>query len=74
MKRLIAILLLLSGCAAETLTPAQQEFQQACLANNDPFMLMSEMKNGQVIGPSCHGCMPDERNHICSLDEYQRFP
>lgn len=74
MRLALVFLLLIAACAAETLTLEQAEFKKICAENNDPFMLMSETKNGQVVGPACYGCMPDERNHICTLEEYRRFP
>ncbi len=65
----IATLIALLACTVQ-LTPEQQEFKTICAEHNDPWMKMSEMKNGFVIGKPCYGCMPDEKNHICTQEEY----
>ena len=72
MKKAI-LLLLLIACAPDELTQEQATYREKCLNDGNPWMLMSEVKDGQVIGQSCYGCMPDERNHICTQTEYEQF-
>ncbi|RJQ22101.1 hypothetical protein C4580_01350 [Candidatus Woesearchaeota archaeon] len=73
MKRVALLLLILAACAEEQLTSEQQEYKSLCDQDNNPWMLMNEMKDGKIIGPSCYGCMPNERNHICTREEYKTF-
>lgn len=71
MLRLL-LLLFLVGCTT-TLTQEQQAFKETCVQHGDLWMEMSEMKNGFVVGKPCYGCMPDEKNHICTQEEYLTF-
>lgn len=73
MKKTLLLFLLLIACAPDELTQEQATYREKCLADGNPWMLMSQVQDGQVVGPSCHGCMPDERHHICTLAEYDKF-
>lgn len=49
-------------------------FEQICKDNGHPWMKMEPMKDGRFTSNSaCFGCMPDEKNHICNLEEYLNF-
>lgn len=64
---------LLAGCAPEQLTPDEAAYEQFCEQTNGAWMKMSEMKDGKVVGPSCYGCMPDDKNHLCTQQAYEAY-
>lgn len=64
---------LLVSCASDEFTTEDSSFREVCLTNGDPWMKMSETKEGRITGPSCYGCMPDANTHLCSLSEYDSF-
>jgi hypothetical protein len=70
---IIAIMIILASCSAESLTAEQQEYKDYCTAHNGAWMKMSELKDGHPTGKTCYGCMPDEKNHICTKEEYEEF-
>lgn len=58
---------------ATQLTPPSN-FERICENNGDSWMKMKPMKDGKFVSNSeCFGCMPDEKNHICSISEYLNF-
>lgn len=65
-------LLVLAGCAAE-LPPELKDFRDVCVAHKGVFMKMNEMRDGQVVGEPCFGCMPDTKSHICDKNEYLKY-
>ena len=67
---LLLVLMLLVACSQE-LTSEQQAYKEFCLENDGSWMKMSEMKDGSPTGRTCHGCMPDEKNHLCTRAEYE---
>ena len=73
MKAYALLLLMLASCAAEQLTIEQQTYKDYCTSHNGAWMKMSELKEGQPTGKTCYGCMPDEKNHICTQQEYEEF-
>ncbi len=55
------------------LSPSQN-FEQICRDTGDQWMKMIPIKDGRVTSElECFGCMPDEKNHICNLNEYLTF-
>jgi hypothetical protein len=68
----LTALLLLTACA-EQLTPEEQEYKEFCKQQKGAWMKMSELKEGNPTGKTCYGCMPDEKNHICTKEEYEEF-
>ncbi len=68
----ILLLAMLMACT-EQLTPEQQAYMEYCFSHNGAWMKMNELKDGKIIGPPCFGCMPDEKNHICTLEEYKTW-
>jgi len=74
MKTTLALIcLLLISCTAEQLTQENQAYKEYCLSQNGAWMKMSELKDGVPTGKTCYGCMPDEKNHICTQQEYEEF-
>jgi|SRR3989344_5506352 len=75
MKTVITVmfLLVLVSCASNDFTTEDANFREACLTNGDGWMKMSQTTDGQITGPSCYGCMPNAKNHICSLSEYELY-
>jgi hypothetical protein len=71
-KTAVILLLLLIACT-EHLASAQQTYKDYCLSHKGAWMKMSELKEGKPVGPACYGCMPDEKNHICTQQEYEEF-
>ena len=69
----LLICLFLIGCTAEQLTAEQQSYKDYCVSHNGAWMKMSELKDGHPTGKTCYGCMPDEKNHICTKEEYEKF-
>lgn len=68
---MILLLLLLSACAPK-LTPQQEDFKKLCESNKHMFMKMTPIKDGFPTGdPACYGCMPDQKNHVCDVEEYK---
>jgi hypothetical protein len=72
LKYFLLFLLLLSACA-EQLTPEEQSYKEYCASHKGAWMKMSELKDGQLTGKTCYGCMPDEKNHLCTQQEYEAF-
>ena len=70
---IVMLLLLLIACSTEVLTPEQQAYKELCMKHHNAWMLMSAMNDGKIVGQPCYGCMPDEKNHICDMDEYQIY-
>ena len=70
---IVCLALFLVSCASNEFTTEDANFREVCLTNGDGWMKMSETKEGQVTGPSCYGCMPDAKNHLCSLQDYEDF-
>ncbi|MBI4146218.1 hypothetical protein HY489_02675 [Candidatus Woesearchaeota archaeon] len=68
--KLHALLLTLLLACSTTLTPEEQSYKELCTKNNHAWMRMSELKDGHPTGNTCYGCMPDEKNHLCSKEEY----
>lgn len=73
MKAALIFLVLLVACSNKTLTFEQNVFKEKCLAGGHQWMKMSEMKDGIMSGPPCDGCMPDQKSHICSQEEYEKY-
>jgi hypothetical protein len=73
MKTYALLLLMLVSCVTEQLTADEQAYKEYCAKNNGAWMKMSELKDGQPTGKTCYGCMPDEKNHICTQQEYEEF-
>ncbi len=72
MKQLTLIaLIILAACSTEQISNEQTIFKEKCLANGHQWMKMSEMKDGMMTGPPCYGCMPDEKTHLCTQEEYE---
>jgi len=72
MKYILALLLvLLAACSPEQLTPEQQEYKDFCRDTDGMWMKMSPLLDGKVTGDPCYGCMPDEKNHLCTQAEYE---
>jgi len=72
MKQLALIaLLILVACSKAPLTFEQQSFKELCSSKSHQWMKMSEMKEGTMTGPPCYGCMPDEKTHLCTQEEYE---
>ncbi len=70
----VLFLIFLLGCAQVNLSKEQIAFKEKCLAEGHEWMnSMSEMKEGMMAGPPCPGCMPDEKNHICTQEEYEAY-
>ena len=65
------LVVLLSACASKDFTTEDANFRETCLTNGDQWMKMSETTDGQITGPSCFGCMPNAKNHFCSLSDYE---
>ncbi len=72
MKKMLLLIFLIS-CSAESLTTEQTHYREICLTNGDSWMKMPETTDGQITGPSCYGCMPNVKNHLCSLKEYDAY-
>jgi hypothetical protein len=72
-KAAIVLLILFAACSAEHLTIEQQTYKDYCLSHNGAWMKMTELKEGMPVGPACYGCMPDEKNHLCTQQEYEEF-
>ena len=70
---MILLMLFLVSCAQQDLTQEQRTYQERCLDDGKPWMYMSEMHDGKVVGTPCNGCMPDDNNHICTIAEYELF-
>lgn len=50
------------------------QFRDICIGNGHGWMSMRPMKNGKVTSQeSCFGCMPNIRNHICEMKDYQNY-
>jgi hypothetical protein len=64
--------LLLIACT-EQLTVQEQAYKEYCAEKGGAWMKMSELKDGHPTGNTCYGCMPDEKNHICTKEEYEEF-
>ena len=73
MKTAVILALVLLAACAETLSAEQQEYKDYCQSHNGAWMKMSELKDGQPTGKTCYGCMPNEKNHICTQEEYEEF-
>ena len=72
MKKIL-LLIILTACSTETLTQEQLEYRDFCAQQGGAWMKMSELHDGHPTGKTCYGCMPDERNHLCSREEYEGF-
>lgn len=68
----VASLFLLIACA-EQLTPEQNAYKEYCASHSGAWMKMSELHDGKPTGNTCYGCMPDEKNHLCTQQEYEAF-
>jgi hypothetical protein len=73
MRLFLLALIILISCVPEQLTQEQQAYKDYCLSHDGAWMKMSELKDGHPTGNTCYGCMPDEKNHICTLEEYKTF-
>ena len=73
MRKIILLLIVLVSCSGNEFTTETAHFREVCLARGDAWMKMPETVNGQVTGPSCYGCMPNAKTHVCSLDEYETY-
>jgi len=73
MKLTSLLLMGLLACSTEQISNEQSLFKEKCLANGHQWMKMSEIKDGMMTGPPCYGCMPDEKNHICTQEEYEAY-
>lgn len=62
--------ILLTACT-EQLTKEEQTYKDYCLQTRGAWMKMSELKEGMPTGKTCYGCMPDEKNHVCTQEEYK---
>jgi hypothetical protein len=65
-------IILLTACT-EQLTAEEQSYKEYCASHKGAWMKMSELKDGQPTGKTCYGCMPDEKNHLCTQQEYEAF-
>ncbi len=72
-KTAIVIGLFLLIACTEQLTTEQQAYKEYCTSYSGAWMKMSELKEGQPTGKTCYGCMPDEKNHLCTQVEYEAF-
>ena len=73
MKKILLLLLLLvflNACEG-ALTKEQQAYKEFCAEKNGMWMKMSAMEDGKPTVESCYGCMPDEKNHLCTQEEYE---
>ncbi|MEM3154575.1 MAG: hypothetical protein QW165_03370 [Candidatus Woesearchaeota archaeon] len=68
----IASFFLLIACA-EQLTPDEQAYKEYCASQKGAWMKMPELHEGKPTGKICYGCMPDEKNHLCTQAEYEEF-
>lgn len=74
MKRILALMfIILISCTSGQLTDKEQAYKGYCAEKGGAWMKMSELKDGQPTGKTCYGCMPDEKNHICTKEEYEEF-
>src|SRR5574341_1078139 len=71
-KSLLLLFVLLVACT-ERLTSEEQTYKEFCIEHKGAWMKMTELKDGKPVGPACYGCMPDEKNHICTQQEYEEF-
>ncbi|MBI4451152.1 hypothetical protein HY642_04195 [Candidatus Woesearchaeota archaeon] len=62
---------ILAGCTTGAVV--DQQFKDACTSAGKMFMYMPEMREGHVIGNGCHGCMVDDKTHVCDIEEYERL-
>ena len=69
--QIVLICLMLIACTEIKLTPEQQTYKEYCAEKEGAWMKMSELKDGHPTGNTCYGCMPDEKNHICTKEEYE---
>ena len=72
MKKILLLLFLIS-CSTESLTTELANYREVCLTNGDGWMKMPETIDGQITGTSCYGCMPNVKNHLCSLKDYEAY-
>jgi len=72
MKYILLCLVLLTACT-EQLTAEQQTYKEYCFSHSGGWMKMSELHDGKPTGNTCYGCMPDNKNHICTLEEYKTW-
>jgi hypothetical protein len=70
---LLILPMLLMACTAEKITTEDQTYKEYCAEKGGAWMKMSELKDGKPTGNTCFGCMPDEKNHICTQQEYEEF-
>ena len=72
MKKVFYIMMFvfLVACG-KPLTVEEQEYKDFCKETDGMWMKMSELHDGEPTGKTCNGCMPDEKNHLCTKEEYE---
>ncbi len=62
-----------SACTTQSQQSGLKEFEDLCKSNGHMWMEMEEMRDGEFAGDMCFGCMSDNENHICDMEEYKEF-